>query len=134
MMDVVALTGLPWTGEIAYAGMYVPDIEYHWPKSVGKPGLPYGTFIDTCMKSDSSISKDISFLSCWLNRYLCSSPTLAMTADFVDLAKVLHSGRRVALPPLSYLYRGMNEVFEKFIGYFFGAALAIATLASGLLP
>lgn len=135
MMDVVALTGLPWTGETAYAGMSVPDIEYHRPKSAGKPGPAYGTFIDTCMKSDSSISEDISFLSCWLNRYLCSSPTLAMTADFVDLAKVLHSGRRVALaPPLSYLYRGMNEVFEKSVGYFSGAALAIATLASGLLP
>ncbi|KAJ6759682.1 hypothetical protein OIU79_024698 [Salix purpurea] len=69
MMDVVALTGLPWTGETAYAGMSVPDIEYHRPKSAGEawPGL--------------------------------CSPTLAMTADFVDLAKVLHSGRRVALAP-----------------------------------
>lgn len=114
MMDVVALTGLPCTGETAYAGMSVPYIEYHRPKSAGKPGFitAYGTFIDTCMKSDSSISEEehISFLSCWLNRYLCCSPTLAMTADFVD--PVLHSGRRVALAPLalSYLYRGMNEV------------------------
>lgn len=116
MMDVVALTGLPCTGETAYAGMSVPYIEYHRPKSAGKPGFitAYGTFIDTCMKSDSSISEEehISFLSCWLNRYLCCSPTLAMTADFVDPARVLHSGRRVALAPLalSYLYRGMNEV------------------------
>ena len=126
MMDVVALTGLPCTGETAYAGMSVPDIEYHRPKSAGKPGFitTYGTFIDTCMKSDSSISEEehISFLSCWLNRYLCCSPTLAMTADFVDPAKVLHSGRRVALAPLalSYLYRGMNEVFKKSLGTFPG--------------
>jgi hypothetical protein len=28
MMDVVALTGLPCTGETATAGMSVPDIEY----------------------------------------------------------------------------------------------------------
>lgn len=101
MMDVVALTGLPCTGETAYAGMSFPDIEYHRPKSAGKPGFitAYGTFIDTCMKSDSSISEEehISFLSCWFNRDLCCSPTLAMTADFVDPAKVLHSGRRVVV-------------------------------------
>lgn len=52
------------------------------------------------------------FLLYWLNKFIFCVSSSRVTKDFIDLAKALASGQKLAMAPLvlAYLYRGMHDL------------------------